>query len=122
MIDLATNHKGKTKMKKTHDPILHGHLVRLRYRPNLTVMAQWIDPQGLPVRRKIQRDGTRERYDFIEWAAAEYVEWLNDLEPRDYRLKLQRITVGIYSDSEDVLILHTVEELAPAPAEILVTG
>ena len=98
------------------DPILHGHLVRLRYRPNLMVMAQWIDPQGLPVRRKIQRDGTRERPDFIAWAAAEYVDWLNDLEPRSYRLKLQKITCGIYSDCEDVLILHTVEELAPVDA------
>ena len=106
------------------DPILHGHLIRLRYRPNLMVTAQWIDPRmathGQTVRRRLQRDGTRERYDFINWAAAEYVDWLNDLEPRSYRLKLQRITVGIYSDNEDVLILHTVEELAPAPAEILV--
>lgn len=102
------------------DPILHGHLIRLRYRPNLTVLAQWIDPQGLPVRRRLQRDGTRERYDFINWAAAAYVDWLNDLEPRSYRLKLQRITCGIYSDSEDVMVLHTVEELAPAPAEISV--
>ena len=104
------------------DPILHGHLVRLRYRPNLTVMAQWTDPQGQPVRRRLQRDGTRERSDFINWAAGQYVDWLNDLEPRDYRLKLQRITAGIYSDNEDVLILHTVEELALAPAEILVAG
>ena len=104
------------------DPILHGHLVRLRYRPNLMVMAQWIDPHGQPVRRKVQRDGTRERTDFIEWAAAEYVDWLNDLEPRSYRLKLQRITAGIYSDSEDVMVLHTVEELKDAPAEILVAG
>ena len=104
------------------DPILHGHLVRLRYRPNLTVMAQWNDPQGLPVRRRLQRDGTRERSDFIAWAAAQYIDWLNDLEPRDYRLKLQRITCGIYSDSEDVLVLHTVEELKDAPAEILVAG
>lgn len=98
------------------DPILHGHLVRLRYRPNLTVMAQWIDPQGLPVRRGLQRDGTRERSDFIAWAAAEYVDWLNALEPRDYRLKLQRITCGIYSDSEDVMVLHTVEEPAVVDA------
>ena len=98
------------------DPILHGHLVRLRYRPNLTVMAQWIDPQGLPVRRRLQRDGTRERYDFIEWAAGQYVDWLNDLEPRTYRLKLQRITCGIYSDDEDVMVLHTVEEPAVVDA------
>jgi len=104
------------------DPILHGHLIRLRYRPNLMVLAQWNDPQGLPVRRKIQRDGTRERYDFIEWAAAAYVDWLNDLEPRTYRLKLQRITCGQYSDSEDVIVLHTVEELKDAPAEISVAG
>jgi len=85
-------------------------------------MAQWIDPHGQPVRRKVQRDGTRERTDFINWAAAEYVDWLNDLEPRDYRLKLQRITCGIYSDDEDVMVLHTVEELAPAPAEISVAA
>ena len=106
------------------DPILHGHLIRLRYRPNLTVMAQWTDPRmcnhGQPIRRRLQRDGTRERYDFIEWAAAEYVDWLNDLEPRSYRLKLHGISVGIYSENEDVLILHTVEELKDAPAEILV--
>ena len=106
------------------DPILHGHLVRLRYRPNLTVVAQWIDPRmcnhGQPVRRRLQRDGTRERSDFIAWAAAEYVDWLNDLEPRSYRLKLHGISVGIYSENEDVLILHTVEELKDAPAEILV--
>ena len=80
------------------------------------VLAQWNDPQGLPVRRRLQRDGTRERTDFIAWAAAEYVDWLNDLEPRDYRLKLQRITCGQYGDSEDVLILHTVEELAAVDA------
>ena len=92
------------------DPILHGHLVRLRYRPNLTVQAQWIDAHGGRHWRRLQRDGTRERSDFIDWAAGQYVDWLNDLEPRTYRLKLQRITAGIYSDNEDVLVLHTVEE------------
>ena len=91
------------------DPILHGHLVRLRYRPNLTILAQWLDPQCLPVRRRSQRDGTLERSGYMEWAAAEYVEWLNDLEPRSYQLKLQKITCGSYSDSEDILILHTIE-------------
>jgi len=92
------------------DPILHGHLVRLRYRPNLTILAQWLDPRGLPVRRRFQRDGTLERSGYIERAAAEYVEWLNDLEPRSYQLKLQKITCGSYSDNEDVIILHTIEK------------
>jgi len=101
------------------DPILHGHLIRLKYTDAGFVKAIWQGPDRMgqsrrfPIWRKLQRDGTRERPDFIKWAASSYVDWMNEelVQPAaSYRLKLQRITCGIYSDNEDVLILHTVEE------------
>lgn len=111
--------------------ILNGHLVRLKYTTAGFVKASWQGPIRLgqsrtfPIWRKLQRDGTRERPDFIKWAASSYVDWMNKelVQPAaSYRLKLHGISVGIYSEDEDVLILHTVEEPVAAPAEILVTG